>query len=92
MISPERRDYALRALLQLASDWDRLVPSGRLATEQDIPGRDLEVVMTELRRSGLVTVQRGPDGGYTLARPPAAISLADIRSAIAGAPPADSPG
>jgi DNA-binding IscR family transcriptional regulator len=42
--------------------------------------------MTELRRSGLVHSQRGPDGGFSLARPAAAISLQDIVSAIGSSP------
>ncbi|CAB4634439.1 unannotated protein [freshwater metagenome] len=40
--------------------------------------------MTELKRSRLVSSQRGPDGGFVLTRPANEISLADIFRAIDG--------
>jgi len=40
--------------------------------------------LTQLRRAGLVRSQRGPDGGFWLARPAGDISLADIIRAIDG--------
>ena len=48
------------------------------------PGKFLEAILTQLRRGGLVRSQRGPDGGFWLARPASEISLADIISAIDG--------
>jgi Rrf2 family protein len=44
----------------------------------------LRGILTDLRRARLVTSQRGPDGGFVLARPAADISLADIFRAIDG--------
>lgn len=81
-----RAEHALRALVELASCDDALVSSSELALRQDIPHEHLEAVMTELRRSGLVRCQRGPDGGFSLARPAAAISLQDIVSATGSSP------
>ena len=49
-----------------------------------IPGKFLEAILTQLRRAGLVRSQRGPDGGFWLARPASEISLADIIRAIDG--------
>ena len=40
--------------------------------------------MTQLRRAGLIRSQRGPDGGFWLAKPASEISLADIIRVIDG--------
>jgi Rrf2 family protein len=73
-----RAGYALRALIELAGTQEAVVPAEQLAREQAIPGKALEAVMTELRRAGLVLSQRGPDGGFSLAKPATEISLAEI--------------
>jgi len=81
-------DYALRAIVELAatapSDTQELVTSERLATAQAIPPKFLENILLELRRAGLVSSQRGAEGGYRLGRPPAEISIADVIRAVEG--------
>jgi Rrf2 family protein len=79
-----RADYALRAAIELAAARDGHVTAEQLATAQSIPGKFLETILTQLRRAGLVRSQRGPDGGFWLARPATEISLADIIRAIDG--------
>ena len=79
-----RADYALRAAIELAAAEDDRVTAEHLAQAQGIPGQFLETILTHLRRSNLVHSQRGPDGGFWLARPAAAISLAQIIRAIDG--------
>lgn len=79
-----RVDYALRAAAELAVSPDGPVTAEQLARTQDIPGKFLENILTQLRRAGLVRSQRGPVGGYWLARDPAEISLADIIRAVDG--------
>ena len=79
-----RADYALRAAIELAAAQDGHVTAEQLAQAQHIPGKFLETILTHLRRSGLVRSQRGPDGGFWLARPANEISLADIIRAIDG--------
>jgi len=79
-----RVDYALRAAAELAVSPDGPVTAEQLARAQDIPGKFLENILTQLRRAGLVRSQRGPVGGYWLARDPAEISLADIIRAVDG--------
>jgi Rrf2 family protein len=78
-----RADYALRAAVELAAADDR-VTAERLSEAQDIPGPFLETILTQLRRSNIVRCQRGPDGGFWLARPAGEISLAEIIRAIDG--------
>jgi Rrf2 family protein len=82
-----RADYALRAAIELAAAHDDRVTAEHLAQAQDIPADFLETILTHLRRSNIVRSQRGPDGGFWLARPAAEISLADIIRAIDGQSP-----
>jgi Rrf2 family protein len=79
-----RSDYALRAVIELAASGGGHVTADQLARTQAIPGKFLEAILTQLRRAGLVRSQRGPDGGFWLARPASEISLADIIRAIDG--------
>lgn len=84
-----RVDYALRAAAELAaaaeaSTGGHPVTAVQLAEAQQIPPKFLENILGQLRRSGIIRSQRGPDGGYWLARPADQISLADIIRAIDG--------
>jgi Rrf2 family protein len=79
-----RADYALRAAIELAAAPDSHVTAEHLARAQNIPGNFVETIVTQLRRSGLVRSQRGPDGGFWLARPASEISLAGIIRVVDG--------
>lgn len=82
-----RVDYALRAVVELAAalgSAERPVTAERLATAQDIPPKFLESILLQLRRAGVVHSQRGPEGGYWLAKPADEISLADVIRVIDG--------
>jgi Rrf2 family protein len=72
--------YALLALIELAdvqASGEKLQVA-QIANRQDIPERYLEQMMGSLRKAGLLRSVRGPKGGYQLARPAAAISLAEV--------------
>ena len=71
-------DYAIRALVTLASEGGGPLKAEALATAQGIPLNFLENILGDLRRAGIVATQRGQVGGYRLARPAKDISLADI--------------
>jgi Rrf2 family protein len=79
-----RADYALRAAIEIANVGDSHVTAEQVARAQQIPVKFLETILTQLRRAGLVRSQRGPDGGFWLARPADEITLADIIRAIDG--------
>ncbi|WP_200209800.1 RrF2 family transcriptional regulator [Micromonospora coerulea] len=86
-----RVDYALRAAAELASVADataagrsRPVTAEQIARAQEIPPKFLESILLQLRRGGIVHAQRGPEGGYWLARPAAEISLAEVIRVIDG--------
>jgi Rrf2 family protein len=78
-----RVDYALRAICELAAaNVPRTVD--QLSAAQRIPNKYLESILGELRRGGLLRSQRGPDGGYRLARAASQISIADVIRALDG--------
>ena len=79
-----RTDYALRAAIELAAARDRHVTGEQLAQAQGIPDQFLGTILTQLRRSNIVRSQRGPAGGFWLARPAGEISLADVIRAMDG--------
>ena len=79
-----KADYAVRAALELAAAEHPPIKGERLAESQAIPLKFLENILGDLRQSGLVVSQRGPDGGYRLERPPEQISVADIIRAVDG--------
>jgi Rrf2 family protein len=70
-------DYAVRALCTLAAS-DTPLTSESLALSQGLPAKFLESILNDMRRAGLLTSQRGPDGGYRLAQPATQITVADI--------------
>ena len=78
-------DYATRVLLTLAATPPGQAVKGEaLATGQGLPVKFVENTLVDLRRAGLVASQRGPDGGYRLARPAAEIAVADVIRALEG--------
>ena len=81
-------DYAVRAAVELAviaKDQPRVPVKGdRIAEAQNIPLKFLENILSELRRAGMVSSQRGAEGGYWLAKPADSISIADIIRAVEG--------
>jgi Rrf2 family protein len=77
-------DYAVRAALELAAADGGPVKGERIAEAQRIPLKFLENILLELRHDGLVRSQRGPEGGYWLARPAEEIVIADVIRAVEG--------
>ncbi|MDF7773693.1 SUF system Fe-S cluster assembly regulator [Sphingomonas sp. AOB5] len=79
-------DYAV---VMLAAAARHCGVSGRLnatllADETGLPLPTVQKLVSHLSRAGLIESTRGTGGGFRLARPPAAISLADIVEAIEG--------
>jgi len=58
--------------------------AGELARETGIPLPTVQKLVSQLVRGGLLHSARGAGGGLRLARPAAAISLADIVEAVEG--------
>jgi len=80
-----KADYAVRAVIELAgSGQDAPRKVDEIAQAQKIPVSFLENILTQLRSAGVVRSQRGPEGGYWLARAPEDVSLALIIRAVEG--------
>jgi len=78
-----RTDYALRAVLELATAPEgTLVKADDIAHAHGIPIRFLLNILTELRHAGIVDSQRGSVGGYRLARPAGTVTLAEVVRAV----------
>jgi len=71
-------DYAVRALCTVADADGKPVTAESLARSQGLPSKFLESILNDMRRAGLLTSQRGAEGGYRLSRPADAITVADV--------------
>ena len=75
----QRTRYTIRALLHLADRYgEGPVQLSEIAEKQNLPAKFLTVILSQMRRAGLVATMRGREGGYWLARPPAEISYGEI--------------
>ena len=75
--------YAVTAMADIArQDHGLPVSLGEISERQGISLAYLEQLFGKLRRAGLVASMRGPGGGYTLAREPAEIDVAEIMAAV----------
>jgi Rrf2 family protein len=80
-----KADYAVRAVIELAgSSQASPLKVEEVARAQRIPVSFLENILTQLRSAGVVRSQRGPEGGYWLARPPEELNLAQVIRAVEG--------
>ena len=79
-----KTDYAVRALLLLASRSPDLVKVDVLIEQQGLPRKFVEAILSELRRAGLVRSQRGADGGYALAKPAGEITIGAVIRVVDG--------
>lgn len=79
-------EYALLALIELASHHNKKVPltMSEITAKQPIPERYLEQILTNLRRAGVVQSQRGSKGGFILVREPWQITLLEIVTLVEG--------
>ncbi|MFN8190540.1 MAG: Rrf2 family transcriptional regulator [Nocardioidaceae bacterium] len=80
-----KADYALRALIEMASsEGARPVSAEALGKRQEIPHGFLQAILADLRRAEIVLSQRGQSGGWRLARDPRSVTVADVIRAVDG--------
>ena len=78
-IPQKRNQYALRAIFELAKRAGQgPIKISKIAEAQAIPLRFLEVILSQLKGSGIVDAKRGFYGGYFLIRPPGEITVGHI--------------
>ena len=81
----KKADYAPMAMRHLAADALQGTASARAIAERyDIPVERLAKVLQQLTRRGFLASHIGSHGGYHLARPTTAISVAAVIEAIDG--------
>jgi Rrf2 family protein len=81
-----KSDYALRALIEMATqaDADAAISAEELGRRQDIPHGFLQAILADLRRAGIVISQRGQSGGWRMGRAAGEVSVADVIRAVDG--------
>jgi len=85
MLSFTRKtDYALIALAHIVRKKNRCCSAREIATHYGMPAPLLMNVLKSLHQAGLARSERGPRGGYQLARSPEDITLCEIVEAING--------
>ena len=81
----KKADYGLMAMKHLAEHADHGACSAKdVAEAYGIPTEALAKILQRLVKAGLLNSQHGMNGGYTLARDPAAISAFEVIRAIDG--------
>jgi hypothetical protein len=75
----QKAKYALKALLALAqAPKGELLQGGKMAVQENIPKKFLNLILLELRKHRLIDSVRGKHGGYILLRPPAKLQSATL--------------
>ena len=79
-------DYSLKALVMMAERYPSSQPIRieEIAASQGIPETYLRRLLIDLKHGGIVLSQKGPSGGYFLARHPAKITMAEVVQIIEG--------
>ncbi len=72
-------EYALRVAVHLAAkDPEKLWRAAELARVLRVPANYLSKILHQLTRAEVLESRRGRDGGFRLARPASALTLADV--------------
>jgi Rrf2 family protein len=74
-------EYAMRAIVALAAR-EAVATAKDLATVTQSPPGYVSKIMQTLVEADLVLAKRGPNGGFSLARPPTEITLLDVVNAV----------
>ena len=79
LVPTKKNQYALRAIFELAKHMNQgPMKISDIAAAQSIPLRFLEVILNQLKASGIVDSKRGFYGGYFLVKPPNQVSVGDV--------------
>ncbi|MDN3511330.1 MAG: Rrf2 family transcriptional regulator [Candidatus Jettenia sp. CY-1] len=82
----KKSDYALRAMIYLAMNYQRgTLQIKEISTKERIPQKFLENILLTLRKVGILNSKMGLKGGYELARSPDLITLGEVIRALDGA-------
>ncbi len=77
--------YGLRAMFELAGNFGKgPISLKTIAARQQVSEQFLDQLFLRFRKAGIAKSIRGAQGGYELAREPAAITVGDILRAVDG--------
>jgi len=76
--------YGIRALVGMARAGERALSVAEIAEREGIPPKFLAGILADLRQRGIVRGHRGPVGGYELAVPAAALTIAEVVETLGG--------
>jgi Rrf2 family protein len=75
----KRTQYGLKAMLALGIRYgEGPVLIATLSKQETIPIKFLELILLDLKASGLLESKKGPKGGYQLSRPPSTITVGSL--------------
>ena len=77
-------DYGVILMVQLAREPGDVTTAADLSETTALPGPTVSKLLKQLSRAELLESHRGTKGGYTMALPAEAISVADIVCALEG--------
>jgi len=75
-------EYALRAVVHLASEAPRARTTDQIAAATQVPRAYLSKVIQSLCRAGLARSQRGMGGGVTLTKGPENLTILEVVNAV----------
>ena len=85
MMFSTKAEYGVRVMAHLARRGDDSpISLGSVAEAEGLPLAYLEHLVQRLRRAELVESRRGAHGGYSLARPAADVTMAEVVEALEG--------
>jgi Rrf2 family protein len=84
MLVTRETDYAVRTVLYLAKNRNRMASVTEVADAMQIPKSFLAKLLQRLVRSHILASSRGINGGFQLAQKPSEITLLSIMEAVQG--------
>jgi len=82
----QKSQYALRAIFELSKYYGQQAPVKitAIAKSQYIPVKFLEVILSQLKNSGIVSSRRGKNGGYYLVKSPRSLTVGEVMNYTQG--------
>jgi len=84
MYITRQADYAVRCVLFLSKEPERIISANEISKSMAIPRSFLAKILQRLSKRGIVESTQGVSGGFRLAKKPAKISLLEVIEAVQG--------
>lgn len=82
----KKTKYGLKALIYLAKKYESKAPVliSKLAEDEKIPKKFLELILLDLKNAGILQSKMGKGGGYFLGKPPAQVTFGQAVRVLEG--------